>query len=73
MKLRPNYFVFIGCLKTGDGDGVRVNPLNPSGSTTVRSSKTNGRKKSNRKKILHFRIYKLYVTALKVIEFIEVY
>ena len=27
--LRPNYFIFIGCLKTGAGEGVQVNPLNP--------------------------------------------
>ena len=26
---RPNYFIFIGFMKTGRGKGVRANPLNP--------------------------------------------
>ena len=29
VSLRPNYFIYLGYLKMGDGEGVRVNPLNP--------------------------------------------
>ena len=29
VSLRPNYFIFIGYLKTGDGEGVQANPLDP--------------------------------------------
>ena len=35
VSLRPNYLIFIGYLKTWGGEGVRANPLNPSGSTNV--------------------------------------
>ena len=37
VSLRPNYFIFIGYLKTGDMEGVRAKPLNqwtPSGTAT---------------------------------------
>ena len=29
VSLRPNYFIFMGYLKTGDGEGVLANHLNP--------------------------------------------
>ena len=35
MKMRPNHSIFMGYLKTGDREGVQVNPLNPSGSATA--------------------------------------
>ena len=34
ISLRPNYFIFIGYLKTGAGGGFRANPWAPSGSAT---------------------------------------
>ena len=42
--MRPNYFIFIGYLKTSDREGVRANP---SGSATAVSMKkyTAGKKK----------------------------
>ena len=37
VSLRPNYFIFIGYLKTGGGGGARANPLTPTpGSATAR-------------------------------------
>ena len=33
--MRPNYFMFMGYLKTGGGGGVRAKPLKPSGFVTA--------------------------------------
>ena len=38
VSFRPNYFIFIGYLKTGWGwgrEGAQANPMNSSGSTTA--------------------------------------
>ena len=33
--MRPNYFIFIGYVKTGMWRDIQANPLNPSGSATI--------------------------------------